>query len=183
MATKITDSGQIKSRKRVKDHGEVFTNLREVKAMCDLVKDEIEREGSNVLEPACGTGNFLAEILERKLDAVCGGKLVDTADGMRRFVLAVASIYGVDILEDNVKQTRDRLLGIVVRHVFRWLYLSHYDMYVAIADCIRIITENIQHGDFLKDNLTFCFWCYDLENGDLRLRVKEKITKEQIAES
>ena len=61
---------QIKSRKRVVDHGEVFTNEREVKAMCDLVNDETQRIDSRFLEPACGDGNFLAEILDRKLAVV-----------------------------------------------------------------------------------------------------------------
>jgi type I restriction-modification system DNA methylase subunit len=58
---------QIKSKKRVADHGEVFTNEREVNAMLDLVKTETERIESRFLEPACGDGNFLAEILRRKL--------------------------------------------------------------------------------------------------------------------
>ena len=58
---------QVKSRERVAAHGEVFTAEREVKAMCDLVKPETERIDSRFLEPACGDGNFLAEILTRKL--------------------------------------------------------------------------------------------------------------------
>lgn len=61
---------QIKSKNRVRKHGEVFTAEREVKAMCDLVKDETERIDSRFLEPACGDGNFLAEILTRKLAVV-----------------------------------------------------------------------------------------------------------------
>ena len=61
---------QVKSKQRVADHGEVFTAEREVKAMCDLVKDETERIDSRFLEPACGDGNFLAEILTRKLEIV-----------------------------------------------------------------------------------------------------------------
>ena len=65
-----TQKKQTKSRQRVRDHGEVFTNEREVKAMCDLVKDETERIDSRFLEPACGDGNFLAEILTRKLEIV-----------------------------------------------------------------------------------------------------------------
>ena len=65
-----TPKKQTKSRQRVRDHGEVFTNEREVKAMCDLVKDETERIDSRFLEPACGDGNFLAEILTRKLEIV-----------------------------------------------------------------------------------------------------------------
>ena len=58
---------QVKSKQRVADHGEVFTNEREVKAMCDLVAQECNRIDSRFLEPACGNGNFLAEILTRKL--------------------------------------------------------------------------------------------------------------------
>lgn len=68
--TKQKANKQIKSRKRVVDHGEVFTNEREVKAMCDLVNDETQRIDSRFLEPACGDGNFLAEILDRKLAVV-----------------------------------------------------------------------------------------------------------------
>ena len=63
-------SPQTKSKQRVRDHGEVFTAEREVKAMCDLVKDECDRIDSRFLEPACGNGNFLAEILTRKLATV-----------------------------------------------------------------------------------------------------------------
>lgn len=69
MTTKVNSSEnkQIKSKKRVAEHGEVFTAEREVKAMCDLVKDETERLDSRFLELACGDGNFLVEILSRKL--------------------------------------------------------------------------------------------------------------------
>ena len=61
---------QIKSKERVAEHGEVFTNEREVNAMLDLVKSETDRIESRFLEPACGDGNFLAEILRRKLARV-----------------------------------------------------------------------------------------------------------------
>ena len=103
---------QIKSRERVRAHGEVFTAEREVKAMCDLVKEETERIDSRFLEPACGDGNFLAEILHRKL-AVCdkryGGAV---ADWEKYSFLAVTSLYGIDILADNVVACRERLFGI-----------------------------------------------------------------------
>ena len=65
---------QIKSKERVAAHGEVFTSEREVNAMLDLVKQETERIDSRFLEPACGDGNFLIEILRRKL-AVCEGRV------------------------------------------------------------------------------------------------------------
>ena len=67
MTEEIHNDDQVKSRKRVTDHGEVFTAQREVNAMLDLVKQETGRIDSRFLEPACGTGNFLVEILKRKL--------------------------------------------------------------------------------------------------------------------
>ena len=100
---------QIKSKKRVAEHGEVFTNEREVKAMCDLVAQECDRIDSRFLEPACGSGNFLAEILTRKLATVKKMYKSNPYDYERYSVLAVTSIYGVDILADNVAECRERL--------------------------------------------------------------------------
>lgn len=104
-------SGQIKSKKRVAEHGEVFTGEREVKAMCDLVKQETERIDSRFLEPACGDGNFLAEIVSRKL-AVCKKRYKTPYDFERYSVLAMTSVYGVDILQDNVAECRERLFAL-----------------------------------------------------------------------
>ena len=103
---------QVKSRQRVADHGEVFTAEREVKAMCDLVKQETERIDSRFLEPACGNGNFLSEILSRKLAVVKRMYHKSPLDYERYAVLAATSIYGVDILQDNVIECRDRLFKI-----------------------------------------------------------------------
>lgn len=100
---------QIKSKKRVAEHGEVFTNEREVKAMCDLVAQECDRIDSRFLEPACGDGNFLAEILTRKLATVKKMYKSNPYDYERYSVLAVTSVYGVDILADNVAECRERL--------------------------------------------------------------------------
>lgn len=100
---------QIKSRQRVADHGEVYTAEREVKAMCDLVSDECSRIDSRFLEPACGDGNFLAEILSRKLAAVKKKYKKSVIDYEKNSLLAVSSIYGVDILADNVAACRKRL--------------------------------------------------------------------------
>lgn len=99
---------QVKSKKRVADHGEVFTAEREVNAMLDLVKHETERIESTFLEPACGNGNFLAEILRRKLAIVDQYKRFPS-DWERYSVVAMMSIYGVDILPDNVAECRERL--------------------------------------------------------------------------
>lgn len=100
---------QIKSRQRVAEHGEVYTAEREVKAMCDLVSDECSRIDSRFLEPACGDGNFLAEILSRKLAAVKKKYKKSVIDYEKNSLLAVSSIYGVDILADNVAACRERL--------------------------------------------------------------------------
>lgn len=101
--------GQIKSKKRVADHGEVFTAEREVKAMCDLVADECLRIDSRFLEPACGDGNFLAEILTRKLEIVKQKYRRSPYDWERNSLLALGSLYGVDILQDNCQLCRERL--------------------------------------------------------------------------
>lgn len=103
---------QIKSKERVADHGEVFTNEREVKAMCDLVEQECDRIDSRFLEPACGDGNFLAEVLLRKLYKVKKLYGKSTYDFERHSVLAVACIYGVDIMQDNIYECRERLFKI-----------------------------------------------------------------------
>lgn len=96
---------QIKSKKRVKEKGEVFTNEREVKAMCDLIPENIWNDiNSTFLEPTCGNGNFLVEILNRKLD-----KCKDEED----VLFAVKSVYAIDIMSDNVKESKERLLNII----------------------------------------------------------------------
>lgn len=103
---------QVKSRQRVTDHGEVFTAPREVNAMLDLVKPETERIDSRFLEPACGDGNFLVEILRRKLVVVKRKYKRSHLDYEKNSILAITSIYGVDILKDNVEACRDRLFEI-----------------------------------------------------------------------
>ena len=102
---------QTKSKQRVRDHGEVFTNEREVKAMCYLVADECTRIDSRFLEPACGDGNFLAEILTRKLAVVKHKYGRSAMDYEMQSILALSSLYGVDILHDNVLACRLRLFN------------------------------------------------------------------------
>jgi SAM-dependent methyltransferase len=106
---------QVISRKRVADHGEVYTAPREVNAMLDLVRQETERIDSRFLEPACGTGNFLTEILKRKLQVVQARYGKSPLEYERYAILAVSSLYGIDILEDNVMECRRRLFDIFDR--------------------------------------------------------------------
>lgn len=105
---------QIKSKERVSKHGEVFTAEREVNAMLDLVKQETERIESRFLEPACGDGNFLIEILRRKL-AVCEERVKRKQFTQLQYekhaVWAVSSIYGIELLPDNAAACRQRLYG------------------------------------------------------------------------
>ena len=104
---------QIKSRERVAERGEVFTAEREVNAMLDLVKQETERIDSRFLEPACGTGNFLVEILRRKLEVVRRQYQKQLGELELQTTIALSSIYGVDIMKDNVEECCGRLLDIV----------------------------------------------------------------------
>ena len=104
---------QIKSRQRVTERGEVFTAEREVNAMLDLVKQETERIDSRFLEPACGTGNFLVEILRRKLDVILRQYQKQVSQVQLQSVIAVSSVYGIDIMMDNVEECRNRLFDIL----------------------------------------------------------------------
>ncbi len=172
MAEDIKADNQVKSKKRVADHGEVFTNDREVNAMLDLVKHETERIDSRFLEPACGNGNFLAEVLRRKLAVVDSRYGKSQVEWERYSVIAVSSIYGVDILEDNAQECRERLLGI---------YADWYSKVFSQInnDCIRsvkfLFSRNILWGDALdftnpdtKQPIIFSEW--SAVNGSLLKR-------------
>jgi len=139
--------GQSVSRKRITDHGEVYTAEREVKAMLDLVQQETTRIDSRFLEPACGKGNFLTAILERKLRVVESRYGYSQLDYERNAILAVSSIYGIDILEDNVAECRQRLFV-----VFEQKYNSLFKV-AATDDCRTavkyILARNIICGNAL----------------------------------
>lgn len=135
------------SRQRVTDHGEVYTSKREVNAMLDLVAQEAERIDSRFLEPACGTGNFLSEILQRKLNIVKSRYSKSQLEFERYAILAISSIYGIDILEDNVQQCRSRLLDIF-KNEYESLYKQNTN-----PNCLQsakfILDRNIEWGDAL----------------------------------
>jgi hypothetical protein len=154
---------QVKTKKRVSDHGEVFTNEREVNAMLDLVKSETERIDSRFLEPACGNGNFLAEVLNRKLKIVDERYASSQFEWERYAVIAISSIYGVDILQDNAEECRIRLFKI-----FDTLYTKKFkleckeDRRVSIR---YLLAKNILWGDALdytnpatKNPIVFSEW-------------------------
>lgn len=162
-------AGQVRSRRRVVDHGEVFTAEREVNAMLDLVGAETERIESRFLEPACGNGNFIAEVLRRKL-AVVAARYRRSPDEYQRYAfLAVSSIYGVDILADNVGECRERLFRIVEKDARSNIKGS---IEPAFLDAVRYVLEkNILCGDALTlrdasgEPITFAEW--SMLGGDL----------------
>ncbi len=138
----------IKSKERVINHAEVLTPPEIVNAMLDLVKSETERIESRFLEPACGTGNFLIEILERKLKVVEKRYRRVQLEYERHAVLAVSSLYGIDILEDNAQECRERLFN-----VFDGAYTNLFRQKAkqACRETVRYILRlNIIHGDALS---------------------------------
>lgn len=135
------------SKERVINHGEVYTASREVNAMLDLVKQETERIESRFLEPACGKGNFLTEILERKLSVVETRYRKSQLEYERSAVMAVSSVYGIDILEDNVLECRRRLLEIVEQKYHKLFGKTAKE---GFASAIKfILDKNIIWGDAL----------------------------------
>lgn len=166
---------QVRTKKRVSDHGEVFTHEREVNAMLDLVKNETERLDSRFLEPACGSGNFLAEILNRKLNILEQKYKESQHDYERYSVIVISSIYGVDILIDNVEECRKRLFDLFVK---RYLSIFKKTSNERFLEVLKIILEkNIVCGDALtmKDNkgepIVFSEW--SMPYNDMRLKRKE----------
>lgn len=160
----MSDEKQIKSKKRVRDNGEVFTNEREVNAMLDLVKQETERIDSRFLEPACGNGNFLIEILRRKLEVVKSRYKKSQWEYEKNALIAVMSCYGVDIMQDNVNECIERLYNLFLDY---YKSLFKKDIKQDYLDIVKfILTKNILCGDALSmkdsaDNpITFAEWAF-----------------------
>lgn len=151
----------VKSRQRKSDHGEVFTPAHLVEDMLDLVKNETERTDSRFLEPGCGSGNFLLPVLRRKLEAV------EKRHGTNRFekchytLLAVMSVYGIELLDDNVAECRQRLLDEVIGFV--GTVCSELSIIKATQ---RVVGLNVVQGDALSmrrpggEAITFPEWSY-----------------------
>jgi len=158
--TTVVEVMQVKSRKRVQEHGEVFTNEREVNAMLDMVAAEAARIESRFLEPACGDGNFLVEILRRKLETVTGhhGRGVD--DWCHYAWLAVSSVYGVELLADNAEQCRQRLYTFVLNtHPFACDQRFRESVRFLLAKNV-ICGDALTMLDFERKPLTFCEWSF-----------------------
>lgn len=150
----------VKSKQRIADHGEVFTPEWLVDEMLDLVKDETERIDSRFLEPACGSGNFLVEVLKRKLAAV--ELKYGKADFEKRHyaLLGVMCVYGIELLTDNILECRANMLEIFADY----LNLAETDDSFRAASFV--LSQNLVHGDALtmltcdEDPITFAEWGY-----------------------
>ena len=137
-----------RSRQRVIDHGEVFTPPELVNDMLDLVAHECERIDSRFLEPACGDGNFLAEVLRRKLRTADKNHPRNPTRWERDAILCLCSLYGIDLLPDNVVACRKRLLDIV-EHAHSTRFKAPLSEPVRGA-AAYVLSTNIIHGDALS---------------------------------
>ncbi|MBX3676044.1 MAG: N-6 DNA methylase [Rhodocyclaceae bacterium] len=150
----------IKSRKRVADHGEVFTPTWIVNAMLDLVKDESERIDSRFLEPACGSGNFIVNVLRRKLAAVECKFGKSDFEKQHYALLALMCIYGIELLPDNIAECRANMLEILADY----LQIDESDDLYRAAS--YVLSQNLVHGDALTmlasdgQPITFAEWGY-----------------------
>lgn len=150
----------VKSKQRVADHGEVFTPAWMVEAMLALVKGETERIDSRFLEPACGSGNFLVRILQRKLAAV--ELKFGKSDFEKRHyaLLALMCAYGIELLPDNIAECRENMLEIFADY----LKIDESDDLYRAA--FYVLSQNLVHGDAMKmltsdgQPITFAEWGY-----------------------
>lgn len=133
----------VKSKQRVADHGEVFTPAWMVEAMLDLVKDESERIDARFLEPACGSGNFLVQVLRRKLAAVELRFGSSSFERRHYALLGLMCIYGIELLPDNITECRSNLLEIVTDY----LRIDEVDDLYWAAEFV--LSQNLIHGDAL----------------------------------
>ena len=150
----------IKSKQRVADHGEVFTPAWMVEAMIDMVKHETERIDARFLEPACGSGNFLVRVLQRKLAAVELKFAKSDFEKRHYALLALMCIYGIELLPDNIEECRANMLEILAAY----LNLEEPDdLYRAAA---YVLSQNLVLGDALTmrvgdgQPITFAEWGY-----------------------
>ena len=150
----------VKSKQRVADHGEVFTPAWMVDAMLDLVKDESERIDSRFLEPACGSGNFIVQVLRRKLATVEIKYGKSDFEQRHYALLALMSIYGIELLADNIAECRENVLEVFAEY----LNLEESDDLYRAAS--YVLSQNLIHGDALKmstskgDPIHFAEWGY-----------------------
>lgn len=165
----------IRSKKRVADHGEVFTPAWMVETMLDLVREESDRIDSRFLEPACGSGNFLVRVLQRKLAAVELKYAGSEFNRKHYALLGLMCIYGIELLADNVAECRDNLIEVFAE------YLNAKEGDDLIGAAKTVLAINLIHGDALTmrthagEPIVFSEWGYvgkgKFQRRDFRLDV------------
>jgi len=165
----------IKSRKRIADHGEVFTPRWLVEKMLDLVKGETGRIDSRFLEPSCGIGNFLVPVLQRKLAAVEAKYGKSEFERQHYALLALMCIYGIELLADNIAECRANLLEVFAG------YLNVDESNDLYRAAFNVLSQNLVHGDALTMRthdghpISFAEWGYlgrgKFQRRDFRLDV------------
>jgi hypothetical protein len=151
--------GQVRSRERVRDLAEVFTHQREVDAILDQIPDAFDELDVKFLEPSCGSGNFLTEILRRKLRLVTKAACVSREHYEHRLLRALASIYGVDISPENIALARRRMAHVVLEHYQTNAKTMEPTIGFLNASAL-ILGDNIVVGDTLNaaDQIELCDW-------------------------
>lgn len=150
----------VKSKQRVADHGEVFTPTWMVEDMLNLVKEESERIDSRVLEPACGSGNFLVAVLTRKLLTVAAKHGKSDFEKRHYALFALMCTYGIELLPDNAQECRDNLAALFNA----FLGIDEDDDWARAARAVLAV--NIVQGDALtmstRDGgpIAFAEWGY-----------------------
>lgn len=159
---------QIKSRERVRDLAEVYTHKREVDAMLDLIPDMFKDIDSRFLEPACGDGNFLVEILARKLRLIKEKKHGGTPNWYEFAALrAVGSIYAIDISAENIFETHQRMRAVIEKEFAE----KGYDPTPAFHDALPVILHaNVVLGDTLNDSQSIQFFEWGAGRGETMIR-------------
>ena len=175
---------QIKTRIRVQKHGEVNTNIREVRSMLNLVQSESERIDSRFLEPACGDGNFISEILQRKINSNINKNKKNRSIFDANMIICFGSIYGIDLLIDNIEIAKERLINV---------FFDNYQINIGnkpsddLVNSIKyVMNKNIIHGDALTlkkvnsdEEIIFSEW--SLFSGKIKRR--DYIFKELVSYS
>lgn len=150
----------VKSKQRIANHGEVFTPAWMVDNMLNLVMHESERIDSRVLEPACGSGNFLIPVLARKLATVQLRHGKSEFEKRHLALFALMCIYGIELLGDNTAECRNNLAEVF--NSFLGIAKSDESAQAARA----ILSVNIVQGDALTMTvpggkpITFAEWGY-----------------------
>ena len=138
---------QIKSKHRVTEFGEVNTSFQTADNIIDLVGNEAMRYDSKFLDPACGDGNFLLALLDRKLTSLKRKSCKNTTLCEEKLMITLGSIYGIDKLKDNIVEARIRILK-----RFSEAYAKLFDSEVkkhTIRSAEYIVSKNIIFGDLL----------------------------------